>query len=262
MVTLEGAGLFTGERSRVTLERRAGAVVLVQKGREVPVADLELLAADHTTTVGTADGAVRLGTVEHLFAALAALGVYEGVAITCEGAGELPLLDGGARAWAGAVRALEIPPRRPPLVVAREAVIEVGTSRYELTPGAGIEVRVRIDYGDSRMAELAEWKGDPVDFLVRIASARTFAMQRHLDALPRAHVAPESVVVLGPDAILCAGEPFRPDDPARHKVLDLLGDLYLYGGPPRGRITALRPGHAATHAVIRRALSDGALVQD
>jgi UDP-3-O-[3-hydroxymyristoyl] N-acetylglucosamine deacetylase len=44
-----------------------------------------------------------------------------------------------------------------------------------------------------------------------------------------------------------------------HKILDLIGDLYLYGGPPLGRIIALRPGHRATHDVVLRALALGIL---
>jgi UDP-3-O-[3-hydroxymyristoyl] N-acetylglucosamine deacetylase len=75
-----------------------------------------------------------------------------------------------------------------------------------------------------------------------------------------ARVDPESVVVVAPDAIHAAGAPFFGDEPARHKLLDLIGDLYLYGGPPRGGLRAARPGHGATHAAIERALELGVLV--
>ena len=51
------------------------------------------------------------------------------------------------------------------------------------------------------------------------------------------------------------------DEIARHKLLDLIGDLTLYGGPPLGRIAALRPGHTATHRIVRRALDCGILVR-
>jgi UDP-3-O-acyl-N-acetylglucosamine deacetylase len=66
-------------------------------------------------------------------------------------------------------------------------------------------------------------------------------------------------VVIAEDAIHAAGAPFAPDEPARHKLLDLVGDMYLYGGPPRGRVRAFRPGHAATHAAMARALDLGVL---
>jgi UDP-3-O-[3-hydroxymyristoyl] N-acetylglucosamine deacetylase len=53
------------------------------------------------------------------------------------------------------------------------------------------------------------------------------------------------------------GAPARPGEFARHKLLDLLGDTYLYGGIPRGRLRAVWPGHAANHDALRRALAAG-----
>jgi len=74
------------------------------------------------------------------------------------------------------------------------------------------------------------------------------------------HVDPASVVVLAPDAVLSAGRAFTPDEPVRHKLLDLLGDLYLHGGPPLGCVRAHRPGHAPNARALRRALAEGVLV--
>ena len=71
------------------------------------------------------------------------------------------------------------------------------------------------------------------------------------------HVSPESVVMFTPDAVLHSGRPFEDDEPARHKLLDLAGDLFVHGGPPIGRVIAHRPGHAATHAAIAEARSLG-----
>ena len=51
-----------------------------------------------------------------------------------------------------------------------------------------------------------------------------------------------------------------PDEPARHKLLDLMGDLYVHGGPPLGRIRVTRPGHASNAGALRRALDEGVLV--
>jgi UDP-3-O-[3-hydroxymyristoyl] N-acetylglucosamine deacetylase len=75
------------------------------------------------------------------------------------------------------------------------------------------------------------------------------------------HVDPEAVVVLAPDGVHCRGA-FEADEPARHKLLDLVGDLYLHGGPPQGRMHAHRPGHSANAAAIARALEEGVLVRE
>jgi UDP-3-O-[3-hydroxymyristoyl] N-acetylglucosamine deacetylase len=178
---------------------------------------------------------------------------------------ELPLLDGGALAWCEAIARLALQATLPLLRVTRAATYEVGPSRYELAPArgdAGIDVSVHVEL-DSRFDQRARWLGDPVDFVTRIAPARTFALAHEVEELARRglarHADPASVVVLAPDAVLSSGRPFAPDEPARHKLLDLIGDLYLRGGPPVGSFHAVRPGHASNERAIRRALEDGVL---
>jgi UDP-3-O-[3-hydroxymyristoyl] N-acetylglucosamine deacetylase len=147
--------------------------------------------------------------------------------------------------------------------------VEIGESRYELARIAdddAVALEVVIDFGDARIAPEARWDGDPEDFRARIATARTFGFEHELgDLLARglaSHVTPESVVVFTKEHVLSSGAPVAADEPARHKLLDLIGDLYLHGGPPRGRLRALRPGHAATHAVMVRALDEGLVVRE
>lgn len=263
-VVVEGVGLHTGTASRVTLVRRAGAVTLSARGVERTIAELRVASTARALTIEVP----RVGTVEHLFAALAGLGVREGIAIEVEGC-ELPLLDGAASAWCDAIALLAIewrvPALEPRLRIVRDGFVDVGQSRYELARDNCIEVVACIEFGDARLAREASWRGDAVDFRARIAPARTFALSRELDELLArglaSHVSAESVVVIAPDVIHASGPAFTVDEPARHKLLDLIGDLYLHGGPPRGRVRALRPGHAATHDFVRVALERGLLAQ-
>jgi len=263
---LEGQGLHTAARGAVILSRRAGPVVLRARGEgERRRDELAVVGTTRSTAVATLDGGLRLGTVEHLFAALGGMSIHAGVAIEVEG-GELPLLDGGASAFVEALRGLGVPRSAPSLRVVTEAVLEVGSSRYELSPGEGVDLEVEIDFGDLRLAPRARWQGDADDFAARIAPARTFGFEREVSELLArglaGHVSPESVIVIGDDRVLAAGAPFTSDEPARHKLLDLVGDLWIHGGPPRGRVRAVRPGHAATHEVVRRALASGAMVRE
>ena len=225
--------------------------------------ELEVAATARATTLRARATGARLATVEHLFAALAGLGIFDGLIVAAEGP-ELPLLDGGARSWCEAIAQLCIARRGPRLRVARKAVIEVGASRYEFAPGAGVEVEGTIDFNDDRLSPRAHWTGDAADFVARIAPARTFALARDVEELVARglahHVDPESVVVIGPEAIHHAGRPFFYDEPAPHKLLDLLGDAYLFGGPPLGLLRAHRPGHAANTFALRRACEEGILV--
>jgi len=264
-VVVDGVGLHTGAPVRVVLRASPGPVRLAAGGASVPLADLAVASTARATTVEARGGALRVGTVEHALAALAGLGIYEGLVIEVHGP-EMPLLDGGAAAWCAAVARLELPRGRPRLHVTREATFDVGPSRYELAPGDGtVDVGVHVDLGDPRFATDASWRGVPEDFVARIAPARTFTLARDVEELIRRglarHADPESVVVISPDAVHSAGRPFSPDEPARHKLLDLVGDLYLHGGPPLGRVRATRPGHASNARALRRAIDEGVLAR-
>jgi UDP-3-O-[3-hydroxymyristoyl] N-acetylglucosamine deacetylase len=206
------------------------------------------------------DGEVEL--VEHLFAALGGLGIQHGVAVAVTGP-EIPLLDGGARAFCDAIALLELTRSPSPLRVTRSTRYEIEGARYELDPGPATCIDVDVEFGQ-RGVEHARWDGTPDQFANEIAPARTFGFASELGDLRArgraVHVDADSVIALDDDGR--GMPPHRPPDDgelARHKLLDLVGDLYLYGGPPRGRISAVRPGHRANHAMVARALADGAL---
>ncbi len=213
--------------------------------------------------------------MEHLFAALAARGLFEGVEVELSGP-EVPILDGASKVFLEGIRRLEVPESRPCLRVERTGRVQIGVSVFEFAPadaaggsrrlGGGTRsvVEVEVGFDDLRIDAAAAWDGSCQDFSERIADARTFAFASELESflargLARV-VAPESVIVFTKDEVLAAGRPYRGDEPACHKVLDLIGDLYVYGGPPEGRIHAVRPGHRATHAATRQAIDEGILV--
>lgn len=240
---LAGRGLHRGQEATLRFRRRRGPVTL----NGARIQDLVLTGTDRSTSVN------GIGTVEHVFAALEARSIREGIAIELEGP-EVPLLDGAAAAFFDALPDVDVGPRP---VVVREAVID----GYAFRPGPSVHVEVAIDFDDPRISPHAAWEGDVADFRARIAPARTFGFEHELgELLTRglaSHVRAESVIVFTPSAVLAAGEPYAPDEPARHKLLDLLGDLHLHGGAPVGWLRAERPGHARTHAVMRRALDAG-----
>jgi UDP-3-O-[3-hydroxymyristoyl] N-acetylglucosamine deacetylase len=261
VVSVLGLGLHHGERGRVTLRPAEDTASETTLNGE-PLRQWYAVRAERSTAIACGREQ-KLRTVEHLFAALAARGLGRGLAVQIDGL-EPPILDGCAVEWLHVTEPFASPPCEPILRVAREAVIEVATSRYEFAPGDGISVSTELEFADVRLARKAEWRGDLADFRARIAPARTFCFAHEVEELARAglasHVRPEMVIVIGPD-ILVAGRPFASDEPARHKLLDLIGDLFLYGGPPRGTVFAYRPGHWSTHEALRIAHERGVLVR-
>ena len=258
-VVFHGRGLHSGERCAVTLRHAAGPFVFEHEGDQISRHELELVRADRGVCVRAQSRGFEVDLVEHLFAALAGLHVQSGIAVRVRGP-ELPLLDGGAFELAAAVRALD-PPRSPPrLRVTRAETIELGESRYEFRPYPGIRIELATEFAPPLGTAHAIWDGSVARFLREIAPARTFGWRKEglsLRARGRAaHVDPDSVIVLEEDgSVLPPGRAPAPSELARHKLLDLLGDTYFYGGPPLGSLFAHRPGHARTHAALQEALA-------
>jgi UDP-3-O-[3-hydroxymyristoyl] N-acetylglucosamine deacetylase len=245
----------------VRIARAEGPIVFAQRGAEARLAELAPVRTDRGVTASTADGRVRVDLIEHLLAAIGGLGVSGGLRIAIDG-DEPPLLDGGAARFAEAIAALD-PPRGRRLRVTRAESFEHQRSRYRFAPGPDVHVRVVIDFPAPVGRQEAAWDGDAGDFARRIAPARTFGWRHELDALRAAGRAAEidlaSVLVFDGERVLAGCRPPDHDEPARHKLLDLVGDLALHGGPPIGSIEAELPGHTATHAVVARAIAVGVL---
>jgi UDP-3-O-[3-hydroxymyristoyl] N-acetylglucosamine deacetylase len=263
-VTLHGLALHRGTPATVTLVRAPGPLAIEQRGARCTVDELRVVRSDRGVMVATEDERVRLDLVEHLFAAIGGLGIHEGLTLASDD-DELPLLDGGARRFAEALRALDLAASPPRLIVQREATFTRGASRYRFTPGPSIELEVEVSFRAPVGEERARWSGDASDFIERIAKARTFGWVDEHEALRAsgraAGVDLASVLVFDDRGALAGCAPEEEDEVARHKLLDLLGDLALHRGPPRGRVLARAPGHGATHAVVQQALAEGVLVR-
>jgi len=214
------------------------------------------------TTLRTPSGQY-IATIEHLASALSALGHWS---LRAElDAPEVPILDGSALPFADALRALGPPGASPPPLVLREPVeVSAGNAAIRAepsAPGSQIEYTYRLDYGPNSPLKPhdATWRGSPDEYLNDIAPARTFSLRAEAEAAQRAglfrHLTPSEMVVIGDDGHPIDNAWRLPNEPARHKLLDLIGDLALLGRPLHARVTATRAGHALTHELCRRILA-------
>ncbi len=260
---LVGVGLHGGRSASVRVSRCDGWSRFLASGEAVELGAPTIVRCDQGVSIAV--GAATLDLVEHAAAALGGLGLREGVSLEVEG-GEVPLLDGGAAELVRALSSLGVAPSPPRLVVTRAWETSIGASRYALEPSEGVELACEIEFEHRAIgAQRAVFHGDPAEFAREIAPARTFGFARDHAALlarGRARAVPlDAVIVFDDEGVTPGCRLAWPDEPARHKLLDLIGDLALYGGPPRGRVVATRPGHAATHALVRAALATGALAR-
>ncbi len=209
----------------------------------------------------------RIATVEHLLAALYALGIH--VARIVVRGGEIPVLDGSAAPFAARLheagrRTLGAP--RRVLEVVREHEIVLEDRRIRVAPDQGLSIDYTIDFdhpciGRQRF-ELARL--DPAIFERELAPARTFGFEREVESLRSLGLGCggdlANTVVLGETGLRNPGGLRFPDEFVRHKVVDLLGDLALLGADLQGRVTVERGGHGLHHALIRALLVEPGLV--
>ncbi len=275
---VEGVGLFTAAAARCTIRPSGPGTGVLLRRSDVPgappfpaaLASLSdrpvhpaFRAIDpRCTTLGPAHAGVS--TVEHVLSALAGLGVTD--ALVEVSGPELPILDGSAAPFVGAILDAglhEIAPPSAPIRLRAPVVVEAGGATIAAEPADAFSASYSLDYGPGSPvpAQRAEWSGDPSAYAAEIAPARTFCLRAEAEAMRAAglfaHLTPRDMLVL--DAAGPIDNTLRfPDEPARHKLLDLIGDLALLGRPLLARVRAERSGHALTHR-LTGAILDAAL---
>jgi UDP-3-O-acyl N-acetylglucosamine deacetylase len=259
-----GAGFISGACVRVRfLPAPADAGVVFRRvdlpGRPAVAAHVsQVTGTQRRTTLGPPQSGVTL--VEHLMAALAGLRI-DNCTVEVDGP-EPPGLDGSALGFVRAIAAAGAviqPARRAIRTVDEPVVVSDGGATLALHPsdGAGLRVSYVLDYGlRSPLGRQTHTLDATAENLVReVASCRTFLTEPEAEALRAqgigTHLGPAEVLVFGPRGPI--GNRLRfADEPARHKVLDLIGDLALCGFDLAGHVVAYRSGHTLNAELTRR----------
>lgn len=267
-VSLEGIGLFTGADARVSI-RPASDGISFQTGDDPPFpASVDHLAGRpvhpafarlaprHTNLAADEHGAVA-ATVEHVLSALVGMGVTD-ARVELRGP-EVPIFDGSALPFAEAIAEAGLDhglDQGRPLTLDEPVRVADGDASVTIEPADHAHYAYTLDYGPGAPIPPATvaWSGHPDDYRRDVAPARTFSLvdeARQMRALGLfARFTPRDLLVIGPDGPVDNALRFD-DEPARHKLLDLIGDLALVARPLRARVTAVRSGHALHHRAAR-----------
>lgn len=272
---LSGRGLFSGEPGTVTIRPNPAAtgVLLALPGRG-PVQASVMRVVDwqpapwprpvRNTTIGIGKaGAGSVGTVEHLLSALAGLGVTDAV-VDIEGP-EVPILDGSALPFVNALKSLMVDTDRvsEPIILRREVEVSDGPGAVvravpRTVPGCSCRYELAFAAGGALAPQSVSWDGTPEAYCRDVAPARTFSFRGEAVAAKAAglfkHFTTADMLVIGDDGHPIDNAWRLADEPARHKLLDLIGDLALLGRPLQADVVATRSGHRLTHAFCRAVL--------
>lgn len=272
-VVAAGVGLHSGARVRATIRPApANAGIVFRRGDVDPGACVKASPANVVDTqlaVTLGDGAVRVGTVEHLMAAFAGLDIDNAV-VELDGP-ELPIMDGSAALFAdrlAAAGSLDQDSPRRYLKVTREVCYRDGEAMAKLAPYDGFRAEYTMRY-DHPCFAVANGDGPrqraAVDFATEsfagdLSRARTFGFLADVERLWADGFARgaslANAIVIDDHGVLNEGGLRFDDELPRHKILDALGDLYLCGYAVLGAFTGHQSGHASNHGLLRRLLED------
>ena len=269
-----GVGLHQGHRASLTFRPAPVDHGIVFRRTDIGVdipARFDRVVDTRLATV-IADDDARIGTIEHVMAALAGCGIDNAV-VEIDGP-EPPILDGSASPFvflldcAGVV-AQEAP--RTTIAIVRPVRVSDGDAFAELRPPgpgtAGLDMALSIDFPAVAIGRQAlSLRLTPDTFRHELARARTFTLAQEIDQLRAAGLARggslENAVVVDRARVLNVTGLRMPDEFVRHKLLDAVGDLALAGAPLHGRFIAHRSGHTLNHRLLQALFADRSAWQE
>lgn len=278
--SISGKGLHTGKHVVVTFHPASANHGVVFRRCDLPEKPLIHASVDNVfdTSRGTSlkENGAEVRTVEHLMAALAGLKINN-VLINID-AEETPILDGSSRLYVELLQEAGFQQQNEPVkyvTIEKPIHFELPEKQIELTvtPAEDFKIDMLVNYGTTILAEQEAHLDSIEQFVPEIYKCRTFVFLHELQFLI------QNNLVRGGDvdnAIVFVAQKPEPavleqlakffnkkeiqvmengtlnniqlhfeNEPARHKLLDLVGDLYLLGGPMKGHVTAQRTGHFA-----------------
>jgi len=234
---------------------------------EIPatIDHIDTASLDRRTTLRAIGqhGEATVATPEHLLSACMGLGITH-LRIEMDGP-EVPLLDGSAQQWVDAFSGVGSMETRTPSRICwvdELFCIHVGDAELTYVPASdALSCAVFLEYSNHPILghQGITWTDQSELYREEIAAARTFVLMEDLERLRNAGLIKggslDGAVVVTSEGYLCKDGLRFPDEPVRHKALDLIGDLALLGPRLRGHILARKSGHAS-HAALVMALRE------
>jgi UDP-3-O-[3-hydroxymyristoyl] N-acetylglucosamine deacetylase/3-hydroxyacyl-[acyl-carrier-protein] dehydratase len=277
-VSLGGIGLHTGKRVNITF--KPASVNAGIKFQRVDLEDKPVIPADVSRVVSTnrgttiKNGDAQVSTVEHMLSALMGLGI-DNLLIEIDGP-EVPIMDGSAKAFVSAIEEAgkEDQGEEREYFEVTEPISykdEVAGTELLALPADEFQVTTMIDFNSKVLGQQYASLEDMKEYKTDISNCRTFVFLHELELLVNQglikggdlnnaiviadrSMTQEELDILAKkldkpsirvekEGILNTTELLFKNEPARHKLLDVIGDLALLGKPIKGKIVATKPGH-------------------
>ena len=268
-VVLNGKGLLTGRNTGVILsplDSNSGIIFQTLDETSLPahITNIENFDQSVAKQSFSANSTVlardnrKVRTVEHLLAALSMAGITNVLAKVDE---EIPNIDGSANHFTELINEAGVQDQDGAV---KDAVvlepIQVGRKKIDekhlyVEPFDGFEVKMRVDYASPIGEQKLTFNSEKDSFESDIAPARSFNTFENIDIAQKKGTVGSGYLdshIIMHDGKVINTELRYPDEFVRHKILDLIGDLYLLGYPLRGRVVANMTSHGYNQALVQK----------
>ena len=268
-VVLNGKGLLTGRNTGVILsplDSNSGIIFQTLDETSLPahITNIENFDQSVAKQSFSANSTVlardnrKVRTVEHLLAALSMAGITNVLAKVDE---EIPNIDGSANHFTELINEAGVQDQDGAV---KDAVvlepIQVGRKKIDekhlyVEPFDGFEVKMRVDYASPIGEQKLTFNSEKDSFESDIAPARSFNTFENIDIAQKTGTVGSGYLdshIIMHDGKVINTELRYPDEFVRHKILDLIGDLYLLGYPLRGRVVANMTSHGYNQALVQK----------
>jgi len=245
-ISFSGIGIHSGKETAVKLIPLPENSGLLINGQSLSVEQVS--STNRGTTV------CGITVTEHLLAAIYALGI-DNIDIQIEG-NEIPVLDGSALIFVEEIKIKKQKASKQLITLKQGIEINDGQSKIIAEPYDKLQIEFLIDFpviGKQEYVFILEKN----NFAKEIAPARTFGFEKEIENLKKQNLGQgaslDNALGIGKDGYL--NQPRFDNEPVRHKILDLVGDLALLNHPIQARIKAVKSGHKHNIELVRRILA-------
>lgn len=268
-IATTGVGLHKGNKVQLTLRPAPVNTGLVFRRVDLtPAVDIpanaELVRDTRMCTCLINDDNVRVSTVEHLLAAVAAMGI-DNLVIEVD-SHEIPIMDGSSHPFVYLLQSAGIEEQgaaKKFIKIKQPVRVEEGDKWAELLPHNGFRIDFAIDFDHPAIADTGQVLSidfSSSNFIKEISRARTFGFMKDIEMLRANNLALggsfDNAVVLDEFRILNSDGLRYDDEFVRHKILDAIGDLYMGGYAILGNLRAFKSGHGLNNQLLRAVLQN------
>ena len=263
-IVVSGFALMEGRKTALTLvpaEVNTGIVFIdINTNTHIKLSHNNILSKDKSGAVNSTaliSGNRYIKTTEHFLAALHMMGITN-LIVKCDG--EVPNVDGSALVFCDALKEagfVEQDDYIEPIVIDQTLTygnVNDNETYIILSPYDGLEVSLRIDFAGSIGVQEYTYKFEDFNqFTEEVGRARSFNTIDNIDYAQKMGMAGSGMI--GSHILLCDGKVINTklhfdNEFVRHKILDIIGDLYILARPIRGKVIANKSSHSFNHSVV------------